>query len=86
MCERNETPDVYDVMVERWFNLGHDDAALREGWFLTPCDGSEHGPLQVQRADDAAAPAATLFRARRGPCYSTTHAAMGPSGPSMATL
>jgi hypothetical protein len=51
VCERNEKPDVYAVLVDCWFNLERDDAALREGWYLTPCEGSEHGPLRVQRAD-----------------------------------
>lgn len=54
MCERNENPDVYAVMVECWFNLSHDDAALAEGWLLTPSDDPEQEPLRVQRAADAA--------------------------------
>lgn len=54
MCEGNENPDVYAVMVECWFNLDHDDAALMEGWFLTPSDDPGNEPLRVQRAADAA--------------------------------
>jgi hypothetical protein len=55
MCARNEVPDVYAVMVELWINLDHDDAALMEGWFLTPSDDPEQQePLRVQRAADAA--------------------------------
>ena len=48
MCEHNEHPEWHDVVTERWVVPGHDDAALREGWLLSPCEGSVHGPLQLQ--------------------------------------
>jgi hypothetical protein len=33
------------------WNGAHSNAAHREGWCLSECDGSMYGPLQVQRLD-----------------------------------
>jgi hypothetical protein len=45
---------MFDTMLARWYALDHDEAALREGWFLSDaCPDAERGPLQVQKADDA---------------------------------
>lgn len=50
MSSRTQTMPRYSSM---WLpNLA--DAALREGWVLSPCSGDTKHALQVQRVDDPA--------------------------------
>lgn len=53
MCDDfDASSPLLAVLDANWTQPGHRDAALREGWILSPADGSTHGVLQVQSVDD----------------------------------
>jgi hypothetical protein len=45
-----ESPAPSGDSVEVWAML-HQEAAQREGWFLSECNGSSYGPWQIQKID-----------------------------------
>ena len=55
MCMRIDLKHMEAAMAVHWRRPAYDQAALREGWVLSECHDSRHGPLQVQCVDDAAA-------------------------------